>query len=241
MAQVGVSAEVSGIGLGGVYEQLLAAYGPQNWWPADSPFEVIVGAILIQQTAWPNAEKALANLRASDALSPEGLCDLSEDEIAALIRPSGFFRSKARKLKAFIALLEERFGGDLEPLLAAPGDVLRVDLLATHGIGPETADSILLYAANRPYFVIDTYTGRIFSRLGITPERDTYDAWQGMFTRDLPRDAELYNEYHALIVEHGKRTCRTVPLCERCVLLNACSTGRENVGPDYIRYPATSA
>jgi endonuclease III related protein len=209
-----------------VFDRLLAKYGPQGWWPAESPFEVIVGAILIQQTAWQNAERALANLREANALSPEGLRSLSEDEMASLIRPSGFFRSKARKLKAFITLLYEHFDGDLERMLSAPADELRAALLATHGIGPETADSILLYAAGRPSFVIDAYTRRIFRRLGITPERDAYHAWQAMFMTALPPHAPLFNEYHALIVEHGKRTCRPAPLCGRCVLLDACPTGQ---------------
>jgi endonuclease III related protein len=208
-----------------IFDRLLAAYGPQHWLPGDSPLEVIVGAILTQQTAWANVEKALANLRAAGALSPDGLRATSEDDLAALIRPSGFYRGKARKLKAFIALLDGRFGGDLDLLLAAPSDELRAALLATHGIGPETADSILLYAAGLPYFVIDAYTRRIFPRLGLTPDDDTYDAWQAMFTRALPPDAALFNEYHALIVEHAKRVCRTVPLCEGCVLLDVCATG----------------
>ncbi len=212
-----------------VFDRLLAAYGPQHWWPGDSPFEVIVGAILTQQTAWANVEKALANLRAAGALSPDGIRAASEDDLATLIRPSGFYRGKARKLKALIELLDERFEGDLNSLLAAPGDDLRPALLATHGIGPETADSILLYAAGRPYFVIDAYARRIFSRLGLTPADDTYDAWQRLFARELPPDAALFNEYHALIVEHAKRTCRTVPLCEGCVLLDVCATGRANV------------
>jgi endonuclease III related protein len=209
-----------------VFQLLLTAYGQQHWWPGDSPFEVIVGAILTQQTAWANVEKALANLGAAGALSPDGIRATSEGDLAALIRPSGFYRGKARKLTALVALLDERFGGDLNSLLAAPGDELRAALLATHGIGPETADSILLYAAGRPYFVIDAYTRRIFSRLGVTPERDTYEAWQAMFTQELPPDSVLFNEYHALIVEHAKRTCRTVPLCQRCVLLDVCPAGR---------------
>lgn len=212
-----------------IYHRLYARYGPQGWWPADDPFEVIVGAVLVQQTAWPNVEKALANLRAAGALSPEGMHRLSEEELAALVRPSGFFRGKARKLRAFLGLLYQRFGGDLDRMLATPGDVLRPLLLATHGIGPETADSILLYAANQPYFVIDAYARRIFSRIGIAPDRDRYDSWQRLFAEALPREPALFNEYHALIVEHGKRTCRTLPLCEGCPVLQMCAFGRLRV------------
>ncbi len=208
-----------------VFDRLLAAYGPQHWWPGDSPFEVIVGAILTQQTAWANVEKALANLMSAGVFSPDGIRATSEGELASLIRPSGFYRGKARKLKALIALLDERFGCDLDSLLAAPGDELRSAFLATHGIGPETADSILLFAAGRPYFVIDAYTRRIFSRLGLTPAADTYDAWQRLFTRELSPDAALFNEYHALIVEHATRTCRPAPLCAQCVLLDICPAG----------------
>jgi endonuclease III related protein len=185
-----------------------------------------VGAILTQSAAWTNVEKALANLRAAGALSPEGLRALSERELAALIRPSGYFNAKARKLKAFVTLLDGRFGGDLGHLLAAPGDELRALLLATHGIGPETADSVLLYAAGRPYFVIDAYTRRILSRVGIAPQADTYAAWQALVTGALPPDAGLFNEYHALLVEHAKRSCRPVPRCGGCVLREVCVTGQ---------------
>ncbi len=209
-----------------VYERLFAAYGPQRWWPADTPFEVIAGAILTQSAAWTNVEKALANLQAAGALSPQGLRALSEAKLARLIRPSGYFNAKARKLKAFADLLCDRFGGDPDALLATPVDTLRPLLLATHGIGPETADSILLYAAQQPLFVVDAYTRRLFSRLGLSPPRDTYDAWQRLFMDALPPEAPLFNEYHALIVAHGKRLCRRRPLCADCPLLAVCPTGQ---------------
>ena len=212
-----------------VFDRLLDAYGPQGWWPGDSPFEVIVGAILTQQTTWTNVERALANLKAAGLLSPEGLRRTPEDELAELVRPSGFYRTKARKLKAFARLLDDRFGGDLGAMLAAPMAELREALLATHGIGPETADSVLLYAAGRPRFVIDAYARRIFTRLGHSPDRDTYDAWQWFFESQLPSDADLFNEYHALIVEHGKRSCRAAPLCGECVLAEVCATGRQRI------------
>jgi endonuclease-3 related protein len=210
-----------------VFDRLLAAYGPQGWWPGShDPFEVIAGAILTQQTAWTNVERALANLRAASALSPAGMHGLPEPDLAALIRPSGYYQAKARKLKAFTALVYERFGGELAALLATPEDELRPLLLATHGIGPETADSILLYAAERPYFVVDAYAKRVFRRLGMGPAHDTYESWQRWFMGALPADAPFFNEYHALIVEHGKRACRKEPLCEGCVLRDVCDTGR---------------
>jgi endonuclease-3 related protein len=193
-----------------VYERLLAAYGAQGWWPGETPFEVIVGAILTQSAAWVNVEKAIGNLKAAGALSPEALHALDEGEIARLIRPSGYFNAKARKLKAFVEMVHARFDGDLGSLLALPMGELRALLLSTHGIGPETADSIVLYAAGQPSFVIDAYTRRIFSRIGVCPapsipqgERE-YEGWQAMFMAALPGDARLFNEYHALIVAHGK-------------------------------------
>jgi endonuclease-3 related protein len=191
---------------------------------------VIVGAILVQQTAWPNAERALDNLRAAGALSTAGMRVLTEDDLAAIVRPSGFYRGKARKLRAFLDLLYDRFDGDLDRMLAAPGEILRPLLLATHGIGPETADSILLYAAGRPYFVIDAYARRVFTRIGVQPGHDTYDAWQRLFMEALPADAATFNEYHALLVEHGKQTCRPVPLCESCPVLALCEYGRMQTG-----------
>jgi len=204
---------------------LFAEYGPQQWWPADSPFEVIVGAVLTQSAAWTNVEKAIANLRSAGALSPEGIRSLPEAELAALIRPSGYFNAKARKLKAFTALLSERFEGDLPKMLATPPRDLRPLLLATHGIGPETADAILLYAAGRPAFVIDAYTRRTLSRLGRPPARDTYAAWRELVEASLPPDAAMFNEYHALLVRLGKEVCRARPGCGRCVLRTVCATG----------------
>ena len=208
-----------------VYERLVERYGPRGWWPADGPFEVIVGAILTQRTAWTNVEKALANLKQAGALSPAAMRALSVAELAELIRPSGFYRSKARKLLAFLGRLDAGFEGDLERLLAAPREELRRALLATHGIGAETADVILVYAARQPFFVVDAYTRRTFSRLGFRPGRDTYDAWQRLFEESLPRDAALFGEYHALIVEHAKDACRAEPLCDRCALAEVCETG----------------
>jgi endonuclease-3 related protein len=205
-----------------VYNRLYEAYRPQHWWPGDSPFEVIVGAILTQNTAWANVEKALANLKAAGALTPQRVDTLSEEELQLLVKPSGFYNGKARKLKAFVDMLFERYDGCLERLFAEPLPELRKLLLHTYGIGPETADSMILYAANKPSFVIDAYTRRIFSRLGRQPESNAYDAWQRLFSEALPLDALLFNEYHALIVQHGKMICRTVPVCRKCCLREIC-------------------
>jgi endonuclease-3 related protein len=218
-----------------IYELLYAAYGPQYWWPGDSEFEIIVGAILTQSAAWSNVERALANLAAAGALSPEGLAVLSEGELADLIRPSGYYNAKARKLKAFVRLLDERAGRDLGRLLALPAAELRTLLLGTHGIGPETADSILLYAAGRPVFVIDAYTRRTFSRLGLSPEIDSYASWQRQFSELLPPDAKIFNEYHALIVRHGKEVCRKRPLCHACPLSVICPTGSAAGAPNGLK------
>jgi endonuclease III related protein len=208
-----------------VYSRLYDAYGPQHWWPGDSLFEIIAGAILTQSAAWLNVEKALANLKAANALTPEGIAALAEAELAQIIRPSGYFNAKARKLKAFVELLDETFAGDLDRMLATPASELRLALLPTHGIGPESADSVLLYAAGQPVFVIDAYTRRTFLRLGFVPEADNYDGWQRLFMRALPADAPLFNEFHALIVRHGKDVCRKRPLCGNCPLATVCPLG----------------
>jgi endonuclease-3 related protein len=219
-----------------VYDRLLAAYGPQGWWPGDdSAFTVVVGAILTQSAAWANVEKALANLDRAGALSPRGLLRLREEELARLVRPSGYYNAKARKLRAFAEMLAVDFGGSLERLFALPLAEMRARLLATHGIGPETADDILLYAARRPVFVVDAYTRRIFSRLGLRPEREAYAGWQALFTSALPRDVTLLNEYHALLVRHAKAACRKVPVCEGCCLAALCATGRPALSAPELR------
>jgi len=205
-----------------IYRRLYAAYGSQHWWPAGSPFEVVVGAILTQSAAWVNVERAIENLRAAGILSPEGLLKGSLDELARLIYPAGYYNAKARKLKAFAEALFDRHDGELENLFALPLPGLRQELLATHGIGQETADSIILYAAEKPSFVIDAYTRRVFSRLGLEPPTDSYASWQAMFSEALPPDVQLFNEYHALIDRHAKTVCRKVPLCGQCCLTEIC-------------------
>jgi endonuclease-3 related protein len=210
-----------------VYERLLAVHGPRGWWPgAASPFEVVVGAILVQNTAWANAERALERLRAAGALSVDGIRCRGEPELAELLRPSGYYNSKARKLKAFVAMLDAEHGAELASLLALPLAELRARLLATWGIGPETADAIVLYAAGLPSFVVDAYTVRLFTRLGITPERGRYEDWRDLFMRHLQPDAARFNEYHALIVTHGHRTCRKTPRCDGCPLRALCPAGQ---------------
>jgi len=207
----------------------MAAYGPQRWWPADEPFEVMVGAILTQSAAWSNVDKAIANLKAADALSPEAMRRLPVSELALTIRPCGYYNAKAVKLKA----LADWFGGrgdDMNSLYSADTDGLRRELLAVHGVGLETADSILLYAAGKPVFVIDAYTRRIIGHLGLSPDKESYDAYQRLFTANLAADAALYNEYHALLVKLAKDACRKQPVCRRCCLSDVCDfyrTSRE--------------
>ncbi|MDO8578514.1 MAG: endonuclease, partial [Dehalococcoidales bacterium] len=187
-----------------IYNRLFTAYGPQHWWPAESPFEVMVGAILTQSAAWKNVEKAITNLKAADALSPQALRRLGLPELAALVRPSGYYKAKARKLKAMAEWLGENYGDDIAKMSTQTTEILREQLLGVHGIGPETADSIILYAANQPVFVIDAYTRRIFDRLGIVPEAKTYAGYKALFMNNLPADKKLFNEYHALLVQLGK-------------------------------------
>jgi endonuclease-3 related protein len=204
-----------------IYDRLFAAYGRQHWWPADGPFEVMVGAILTQSAAWRNVEKAIGGLKAAGALSPSAIRRLSVGELAQIIRPCGYFNAKAIKLKALVGWFDG-YGDDINSLYAADTDSLRRELLAVHGIGPETADSVLLYAADKPVFVIDAYTRRIFSRLGLLSQEESYDACQRLFTANLAADAALYNEYHALLVKLAKEACRKQPLCKDCCLNDIC-------------------
>ncbi len=208
-----------------IYDRLLEAYGHQHWWPAREPFEVMVGAVLTQSTAWTNVEKAIDRLRSANALDPAVLRRLSLDEIGALVRSSGFYHVKARKLKALVEWLG-RYGDDLSRLRARDAADLRRELLAVYGIGEETADSILLYALDKPVFVIDAYTRRTIDRIGMAVEPKTYGGYQALFVRDLPPELPLFNEYHALFVQHGKLTCRKVPRCPRCCLLDICRYGK---------------
>ncbi len=208
--------------LGSVYQRLLAAYGSQHWWPAETPFEVMVGAILTQSTTWSKVEKAIHRLEEAGCLNAAALRLIDESELTELIYSCGYYRAKARKLKALAGFLEESCGDDLEKLFAVEADELRRQLLAVHGVGPETADSIVLYAACKPSFVIDAYTRRIFSRLGLASGKESYDELKSLFEDNLPIDMPLCNEYHALLVRHGKDVCRMKPFCIDCCLKDIC-------------------
>ena len=209
-----------------VYERLLDAYGPQHWWPAEGRFEVMVGAILTQSAAWSNVEKAIDKLKDASKLSPSAIRETPTDELAALVYSSGYYNAKARKLKALASYLGERFDDDIDAMRLHDTSSLRAELLAVHGIGQETADDILLYALDKPLFVIDAYTRRLLCRLGVADEKQPYAKHQQLFMDELPPNAEIFAEYHALIVSHAKASCRKSPECEGCVLLALCPTGR---------------
>jgi len=201
------------------FQTLSTALGPMAWWPARTPFEVIVGAILTQNTAWTNVERAIGNLRGAQLLTPGAIERVSQARLAQLVRPSGYFRQKAKKLKAFVRFLRERHGGSLSRMFRRPTAELREQLLAVHGIGQETADSILLYAGGHSVFVVDAYTHRILGRHHLIEGKPDYAAVRSLFEMNLPRNAALYNECHALLVNVGKNWCRkSQPRCEECPL-----------------------
>ncbi len=203
------------------YDRLLRRFGPQHWWPAETRFEVIVGALLMPQTAWRNVEAAIGNLRRAGLMSPAAIARASTPALRSHVRVAGLHRAKPRRLKRFCERLMA-FGGDLDAFFARDPAVVRADLLAQEGVGPETADSILLYASETPTFVVDAYTVRIARRLGwIDTER--YDEVKGWFESHLPRDLATYREYHALLVAHGKSTCRPRPRCGECPLNERCA------------------
>ncbi|MEE8451431.1 MAG: endonuclease III domain-containing protein [Thermoguttaceae bacterium] len=202
-----------------VYRHLFDAFGPQHWWPGQTPFEVMVGAVLVQNTNWQNVEKAIGNLRDADLLQPHALYDVPSEELEELIRPAGYFRIKARRLRSLLEFLVERYDGLIDGMFATGVHSLREELLAVHGIGPETADSILLYAGGLPAFVVDTYTHRVFARHGWIGFDADYHMIQDHFQSGLPEDVSLFNEYHALLVRVGKEFCRKKnPRCGECPL-----------------------
>lgn len=201
-----------------IFDILSAEAGPRRWWPARTSFEVMIGAILTQNTSWKNVEKAIYNLKRESALSFKKFSSMSEKEIAQLIRPSGYFNQKAKRLVTFCDFIRDEYGGIIQRMKKQNTAILRHQLLALNGIGPETADSILLYALEKPVFVIDLYTKRILSRHGLLPFSEAYDEYQRFFTDNMPEDTKLYNEYHALLVYCGNNYCRRKPKCASCPL-----------------------
>ena len=204
-----------------IYERLFEAFGPQHWWPGETPFEVAVGAVLTQNTNWGNVEKAIGNLKKANALCSFAIGRMSNDRLAELIRPSGYFNIKAGRLKSLVSFILDKYQGNIARMKETGTAALRERLLAVNGIGQETADSILLYALEKPVFVIDAYTKRILARHGLAAAGEDYSDIQGLFHKHLSPDVKLYNEYHALIVKTGKTFCRPRdPLCGSCPLSN---------------------
>jgi len=203
-----------------IYSRLHTAFAPQHWWPAQTPFEMIVGAVLTQNTAWTNVEKAIARLRENALLNIEAMAQVPEENLAELIRSSGYYRLKARRLKAVLHFVYQSYNGQLNQMFKTEGSVLRKELLSVKGLGPETVDSILLYAGELPFFVVDAYTRRIFSRHKIIDEKQDYHEIQNYFMTGLANDPKLFNEYHALIVHTAKYYChKKMPDCVHCPLL----------------------
>ena len=206
-----------------VFNHLYKRYGPQQWWPAETPFEVMVGAVLTQNTAWTNVERAIANLKQADALSPEAITAAPHEILAEWLRPSGYFNIKAKRLKNYCEWYQQQ--GGFDALSKLDDHALRQAVLSVNGVGPETADDIVLYAFERPVFVIDAYTRRIFSRLGLLEHDMGYEAMRHHFEQQLAKENDrvaLFNEYHALIVIHAKEHCRVKPLCRGCPLRRGC-------------------
>ncbi len=201
-----------------VYHKLLDALGPQHWWPGESPWEVMIGAVLVQNTAWKNVERAIANLRKADLVDPRRLLALPAEELAELVRPAGYFRLKTKRLRGLMQFVVRHYDGSLDALRTADWRQLREKLLGVDGIGPETADSILLYALEHPALVVDTYTKRVFARHGWIGYDADYHQLQEHLESELPVDAAIYNELHALLVNVGHHYCRRQPKCDNCPL-----------------------
>ncbi|MFQ5345522.1 MAG: endonuclease III domain-containing protein [Mariprofundus sp.] len=217
-----------------VYKKLLDIYGPQHWWPADSPFEVMVGAILTQNTNWKNVETAIANLKAHQMLDCELIASSNLQQLGEIIRASGFYMQKARYLQQFSLFYYNN--GKHKGLLKWPTSILRNRLLAVNGVGPETADSILLYALDKPVFVVDAYTKRLFVRLGHFNHELGYDSIQHYFQQRLPESLPVFQEFHALIVEHAKRFCKTKPMCNDCPIAGECPTASSDTEVKSLQY-----
>jgi endonuclease-3 related protein len=212
-----------------IYSVFLKTYGPQHWWPGETDFEVAIGAILTQNVAWKNVEKAVALLKEKGLLTPRALYVMPADHIAPLIRSTGYYNQKAKKIRHFLEWFA-LYGFSFRRLKSRDLRSLRDELLAVHGIGPETADSILLYALGKKTFVVDAYTMRIFSRVGILGGADAYDAVQRLFHRRFRGGVKEYNEFHALIVNHGKDVCRKKPRCGVCCIARQCAFGKAVMG-----------
>jgi len=202
-----------------IYGKLYQAYGPRYWWPGETPFEVMVGAILTQNTSWRNVEKAIQKLKGKGVLNARGIHRLKKSQLAPLIKSSGYFRIKADRLKSFVNFLFEEYDGDLKRMGREKLGELREKLLQVNGIGPETADSILLYGLKKPIFVVDAYTRRILMRHQIILEKASYEEIQKLFMEHLLLDEKLFNEYHALLVYLGKTVCKKIPRCDICPLM----------------------
>lgn len=206
-----------------IYRALFRAYGPQHWWPGDTPFEVLIGAVLTQNTSWTNVEKAIANLKRERVLTFSQMFNVAPGKLALLIRPSGYFNIKTKRLRNLLSFIHTSYSGSLVRMFSADPARLRQQLLEVNGIGQETADSILLYAGEKPFFVADAYTKRIFSRQGLIADNANYNTVQGLFMDNLTQNASFYNEYHALIVKIGKVHCKKVkPLCSDCPIHPKC-------------------
>jgi len=206
-----------------IYRALFRAYGPQHWWPGDTPFEVLVGAVLTQNTSWTNVEKAIANLKRERVLTFSRMLSVAPGKLALLIRPSGYYNIKTKRLRNLLLFINTNYSDSLVRMFSADPARLRQQLLEVNGIGQETADSILLYAGEKPFFVADAYTKRIFSRQGLLADTADYRTVQGLFMDNLTQNASFYNEYHALIVRIGKDHCKKVkPLCSDCPIHTKC-------------------
>jgi endonuclease-3 related protein len=217
-----------------LYEDLYSHYGPQHWWPGDSVFEIMVGAVLTQNTAWTNVERAIGNLKSHDLLFPDGIGRLDREKLAQLIRPAGYFNVKAQRLHNLCEFLQAQ-GGETSLSRMADGP-LRESLLGVNGVGPETADDIMLYAFERPVFVIDAYTRRLFSRIGLIAGDENYEKLRSFFESNLESNVDLFNEYHALIVSHAKNICTRNPRCFQCCIKQRCDYFR-GYSPDNPVHP----
>lgn len=212
-----------------IYERLLDRYGSQEWWPADTRFEIMIGAILTQATSWSNVEKAINKLKNANVIQPQTIRNINTEDLAELIHSSGYYNSKSQKLKALACYIGDRFNDNLDAMELEDCESLRTELLNVYGIGEETADDILLYAFGKTTFVIDNYTKRIFSRIGLIQKKTRYSICRKQFIDGLPTDPNLYKEYHALIVRHAKEVCNQNPICKKCCLLDLCVTGYRSV------------